>query len=296
MQDHLHIERSKTRDGKGRIHWIWLSILLVSIFLLQLWLAWLRHYSFYFRIEGSVCLFSEDLMGFLMQGRQFADFGWTTTFLWPGYMYHAPVESIALFAPALLIGFHEWIPVFMMAVFGTLIPFMAYVLARMSMNRNAGLMALALTGATDPFVAGWVFMLAWPFLVNVALSMIFAWMTLLWVRRFRMDGRPPRALFLFAYGFLGGVLFYAHPVNVASLVAAALFLLLTLGRRIFSRVLIAAAAGFVAGSIRLWIFWAQYFRLDTIMAWQGERPQRLSAHEYFFGSKGFFWYMFSPSG
>lgn len=278
---------------------LWLTALwwvaVAAIFVLQLWMAWRRHFTFNFVVEQAHQLFSEDLMGFLMHARQFVEFGRTSTFFWPGYMYHGPVQAVSLMWPGLLLGFHEWIPVVMMAVYGTLIPILCSVIAKKAVSPSAALPALLITGASDVYMASFIFMMAWPFPISISISLILALMMMGWVRRFQEDRMQPGFVFCLTAGLLAGYLFYAHPINVLTLAACALFLLLALGLRLFTWRILAVVGGGFAGSYPFWIYWWRYITPATLEHLWAVKPYRLSLREYFFSSRGFFWFMFSPS-
>ena len=272
-----------------------LFVLGVALFSLNYWMACLRQYSSNFDASESGALFGEDAMEVLVHGRQLADFGRISTFVWPGYMWHGTVKETLLYCPTLIFGFHEQIPVVMAALAGTFIPWAAFFLMRRMFGQQAAIIGLLLCGAFDVFVAQNVFMLAFPFDVQVALSLGLALFTLEWAERAR-DGQQPGALFCVGMGVLAGILLYAHLVALPVLLASGLFLILSVGRRLFTWRLLAVALGGVLGSARLWLYWLKYVPLSAFVSLDSQRSERLSWSQYLWGGDGFFAYLFSPSG
>lgn len=266
-----------------------------ALFLLNFWMAGLRQYSSNFDITEADALFGEDAMEVLVNGRQLADLGRISTFVWPGYMWHGTVKETLLYAPALVFGFHEEIPVLMAALVGAFIPWAVFLLLRRMFGRPTAVIGLLLSGALDVFVAQNVFMLGFPFDVQVALSLGFALFTLSWAERLRA-GTQPGAVFCAAMGVFGGILLYAHPVALPVLLAAGVFLVLSGGRRLFTWRLAVAAAGAALGSARLWLYWIQHVPLSAFVSLESQRSGRFTWSQYLWGGKGFFAYLFSPSG
>jgi hypothetical protein len=145
------------------------------------------------------------------------------------------------------------------------------------------------------FVAKTVFMLGFPFDVQVALSLGLALFTLEWAGRLRA-GEQPGLLFCAGMGVLGGILLYAHPVALPVLLTTGLFLGLSAGRRLLTWRLAVVAAGVLAGSARLWLYWLNHVPLGAFVSLDSQRPDRYSWRQYLWGEDGFFAYLFSPSG
>jgi hypothetical protein len=125
-------------------------------------------------------------------------------------------------------------------------------------------------------------MLAFPFDVQVALSLGLALFTLEWAKRAR-DGQQPGALFCAGMGVLAGILLYAHLVALPVLLASGLFLILSMGRRLFTWRLIVIALGGIVGSARLWLYWLKYVPLSAFVSLDSLRSKRLSWSQYLWG-------------
>lgn len=273
-------------------------ILLLALLGLNYWMANSRQYGPAADTTGGspFALFGEDHMAGLVHGRQLADYGRISAFEWPGYMWHGTVKEILLFWPVLLFGFHEIIPVIMAALMGACIPLLAFLLTYRMFGTRAALIAMVLCGAFDIFVARNVFMFAFPFDAQTVLSLGLAFLVLTWAHTARATGRQPGALFCAVTGALAGLLLYAHPVALPVWLASAIFLVLSLGRRLLSWRLAVAAFGALMGSARLWLYWIHHVPVAAFASLDTTRSRRFTWSKYLWGHGGFFSYTFSPSG
>jgi len=197
-----------------RYRWVLVLVLLLVVFCFQLWMANERRYV---QFDGG-----HDFSAFATLGRQLIEYGSLPTFIFPGKTFDGPLKQLWAYFPGLVLGYQPWIPVFMVALCATLICLCCGAIARSVSSIRAGVIAIALTCAMDPYVVHYVFKYAYTFDVMVLLNLLLGLLCIRWVVVYRQKGVQPGLAFCAATGLVAGLAWYAHPTCAGAIGAGRL--------------------------------------------------------------------------
>lgn len=278
------------RTRVSRTHYSLLVGGLAAVFGFHLWLNFQRYYA---PLRG----WGYDFVNFITLGRAFIEHHRLPTFLFPGKTYGAPAKPFLAFLPGLLLGYQDWIPPVTIAVYNTFIFVAVYLIARRMIAASAGLVAMILCAALDPFMATRTFQPAWGFDVMVLLGLSLGLCAIHWGEVYRLGRRQPSMGFAFCTGCIAGLSWYTHPLGIIPVLATGIFLALAMGTKVFTLRLPLAAVGAALGSLPVWIFCARNGLIFGDWQEYSDKCRRsMSLLDFLFSRKGYPWFLFSPSG
>ncbi len=282
----LDLDRSKWT------HYCLLIVVSLSLMASYIWMAERQQYSSEFTAD-----FGEDFLNIVTLGRQMVECRDLPTFMFPGKVYDGPVKPFMLYSPCLIFGYHQFIPVFMAALCRLLIALCCYFIARKMVSPLAGLTALVLCGAMDQWLVIFVFRYAFFYDIWILQSLLLALMTISWCKQKEPIKKQPGVIYCLTMGLIAGSLWYTHPLGSATVIAAAIFLLISCGKQIFTWRVPTVATAFFVGSLPFWIYWIKNPGiLDSVQQFAQDNNRPMTLPGFVFSKEGYLWFLFSPSG